>query len=211
MEHAAAVSPPAGGLAQRDREILAFERQWWKYAGAKEQAIRDLFGLSATRYYQLLNVLIDRPEALAADPWRSGPGRQRLSGASGCSATRPAGRTPTPQRPATTSQPPPTHSCRPPTASAQSSTAARRPHGCAACTAAGRSTCGSTARKGARSRGGVARAGAERRSLASLRCSNRVPRPVATGSARCAPTPPARSWRSTTTARSLLRTRSCAR
>jgi hypothetical protein len=56
------------GLSQRDREILAFERQWWKYAGAKETAIRDLFDLSATRYYQVLNALIDRPEALVADP-----------------------------------------------------------------------------------------------------------------------------------------------
>ena len=58
----------SGGLSERDREILAFERQWWKYAGAKESAIRDLFGMSATRYYQVLNALIDRPEALVADP-----------------------------------------------------------------------------------------------------------------------------------------------
>jgi Protein of unknown function (DUF3263) len=58
---------PADGLTRREREILAFERQWWKYAGAKEQAIRDLFDMSATRYYQVLNSLIDRPEALAAD------------------------------------------------------------------------------------------------------------------------------------------------
>jgi len=58
----------AGALARRDREILAFERQWWKYAGAKEQAIRELFDMSATRYYQVLNSLIDTPEALAADP-----------------------------------------------------------------------------------------------------------------------------------------------
>lgn len=56
------------GLSRRDREILAFERQWWKYAGAKEQAIRELFDMSATRYYQVLNSLIDTPEALAADP-----------------------------------------------------------------------------------------------------------------------------------------------
>ena len=56
------------GLTRRDREILAFERQWWKYAGAKEQAIRELFDMSATRYYQVLNALIDTPEALAADP-----------------------------------------------------------------------------------------------------------------------------------------------
>ena len=57
-----------GTLSGRDREILAFERHWWKYAGAKEQAIRDLFEMSATRYYQVLNTLIDRPEALVVDP-----------------------------------------------------------------------------------------------------------------------------------------------
>jgi hypothetical protein len=57
-----------GGLTRREREILAFERQWWKYAGAKEQAVRDLFDMSATRYYQVLNALIDRPDALVHDP-----------------------------------------------------------------------------------------------------------------------------------------------
>src|SRR6188474_687932 len=56
------------GLTRREREILAFERQWWRYAGAKEQAIRDLFAMSSTRYYQVLNALIDRTEALAHDP-----------------------------------------------------------------------------------------------------------------------------------------------
>jgi hypothetical protein len=55
-------------LSDRDRRILEFERQWWKYAGAKEQAIRDLFEMSGTRYYQILNGLIDAPAALAADP-----------------------------------------------------------------------------------------------------------------------------------------------
>jgi hypothetical protein len=55
-------------LSERDREILDFERQWWKYAGAKEQAVRDLFEMSATRYYQVLNALIDRPESVAYDP-----------------------------------------------------------------------------------------------------------------------------------------------
>ena len=58
----------ANGLSRRDREILAFERQWWKYAGAKEQAVKELFDMSATRYYQVLNAIIDTPEALAADP-----------------------------------------------------------------------------------------------------------------------------------------------
>src|SRR3954470_15959114 len=57
-----------GELSARDADILAFERQWWKFAGAKEQAIRDKFQMSATRYYQVLNALIDKPEALAQDP-----------------------------------------------------------------------------------------------------------------------------------------------
>ncbi len=71
MNAAGAVSSQpveTGELTERDRAILAFERQWWKYAGAKEQAVRELFDMSATRYYQLLNALIDRPEALEADP-----------------------------------------------------------------------------------------------------------------------------------------------
>ncbi|ALE75865.1 hypothetical protein AD006_07930 [Pseudonocardia sp. EC080610-09] len=59
---------PSRDLDRREREILAFEGQWWKYAGAKEQAIRELFDMSATRYYQVLNALVDKPEALAVDP-----------------------------------------------------------------------------------------------------------------------------------------------
>ncbi len=55
-------------LSDRDREILAFERQWWKYAGSKEQAIKSLFDMSSTRYYQVLNGLINNPAALAEDP-----------------------------------------------------------------------------------------------------------------------------------------------
>ncbi len=55
-------------LSERDRAILDFERQWWKYAGAKEQAVKEKFSMSSTRYYQVLNALIDRPEALVHDP-----------------------------------------------------------------------------------------------------------------------------------------------
>ncbi|WP_460697491.1 DUF3263 domain-containing protein [Nocardia thraciensis] len=56
------------GLSRRELDILDFERKWWKYAGAKEEAIRELFAMSATRYYQVLNAVVDKPEALAADP-----------------------------------------------------------------------------------------------------------------------------------------------
>jgi hypothetical protein len=58
----------SSALSARDQEILTFERQWWKHAGAKEQAVRELFDMSATRYYQVLNALIDRADALAFDP-----------------------------------------------------------------------------------------------------------------------------------------------
>jgi hypothetical protein len=56
------------GLGEQELAMLAFEQQWWKRAGAKEQAIRDTFGLTATRYYQLLNALLDDPAALEHDP-----------------------------------------------------------------------------------------------------------------------------------------------
>ena len=64
----ASVQVSGVGLSRREHEMLRFERQWWRRAGAKETAIRDLFGVPPTRYYQALNALVDRPEALATDP-----------------------------------------------------------------------------------------------------------------------------------------------
>ncbi|WP_372472117.1 DUF3263 domain-containing protein [Jidongwangia harbinensis] len=58
----------ATALTEREQQIIAFESKWWKHAGSKEQAIRDTFGLSSTRYYQILNGLLDNPAALAHDP-----------------------------------------------------------------------------------------------------------------------------------------------
>ncbi|PKQ17728.1 MAG: DUF3263 domain-containing protein [Actinobacteria bacterium HGW-Actinobacteria-8] len=63
-----ASSPGAASLSERDERILAFERQWWKFAGSKEDAVREEFGMSATEYYQVLNALIDSEPALAHDP-----------------------------------------------------------------------------------------------------------------------------------------------
>ncbi|KRC42618.1 MULTISPECIES: DUF3263 domain-containing protein [Oerskovia] len=68
LDEAGTETGTGSGLSERDQQILAFERQWWKYAGAKEQAVRELFDMTATRYYQALNALIDSPEALAHDP-----------------------------------------------------------------------------------------------------------------------------------------------
>jgi hypothetical protein len=62
------IAAPAGGLTRREHEMLAFERQWWRRPGAKETAIRDRFGMTPTRYYQVLNALVDSSVALATDP-----------------------------------------------------------------------------------------------------------------------------------------------
>lgn len=55
-------------LGARARAILDFERTWWLEAGSKEPAIRAQFGVSATRYYQLLSRLIDTKAAFDYDP-----------------------------------------------------------------------------------------------------------------------------------------------
>ena len=61
-------APPGGPLGDRERDVLHFERHWWRHAGAKEEAIRRQFGVGPTAYYQLLSRLIDDPAALAYDP-----------------------------------------------------------------------------------------------------------------------------------------------
>lgn len=66
IDHADDAHPSA--LSERDERILSFERQWWKHAGAKEEAIRLEFGLSAARYYQVLNAVLEKPGAIAFDP-----------------------------------------------------------------------------------------------------------------------------------------------
>ena len=63
-----AIQVGGSALSDRDAEILDFERTWWRASGAKEQTIRERFDMSPTRYYQVLNALIDNPAALASDP-----------------------------------------------------------------------------------------------------------------------------------------------
>lgn len=60
--------PQAGGLSALEAAILEFEGTWWSAPGGKESEIRARFDLSAPRYYQVLNGLIDNPAALAAQP-----------------------------------------------------------------------------------------------------------------------------------------------
>lgn len=55
-------------LSDRDRALLAFEAQWARHAGVKEEAIRAELDMSPARYYQLLGRLIDTTEAQQFDP-----------------------------------------------------------------------------------------------------------------------------------------------
>jgi Protein of unknown function (DUF3263) len=55
-------------LSPREREILTFEREWWKYADAKDAAVRERLAMTPEAYYRSLNAIIDQPGALAHDP-----------------------------------------------------------------------------------------------------------------------------------------------
>ena len=72
------MEPPEPDLSERSRDILEFERTWWQAPGAKEVAIRERFGFSGTKYYRLLNDLIDDPIALRHDPLTIRRLRRRL-------------------------------------------------------------------------------------------------------------------------------------
>lgn len=60
-------------LTEVQAAVLLLERSWWNFTGAREAAVLEKFGGSPTRYYQVLNVLIDSPDALAADPCHGEP------------------------------------------------------------------------------------------------------------------------------------------
>jgi hypothetical protein len=70
--YAGAMSEPMAaistGLSEQQAALLEFEKQWWALPGSKESEIRERFDISPTRYYQLLNALIDSEVALAHDP-----------------------------------------------------------------------------------------------------------------------------------------------
>lgn len=55
-------------LTESEQAILEFEKHWWRFEGAKQRAIREQLHLTPTRYYQVLNQLVDNPDALRAEP-----------------------------------------------------------------------------------------------------------------------------------------------
>ncbi|MBK9696352.1 MAG: DUF3263 domain-containing protein [Propionibacteriaceae bacterium] len=67
MSEPLAASPDAR-LSEFQTALLDFEKAWWALPSSKEAEIRERFEISTTRYYQLLNALIDTEAALAYDP-----------------------------------------------------------------------------------------------------------------------------------------------
>jgi len=59
---------PEASLSERDAAILDYEATWWEASGSKEAEVRERFDLSLPRYYQILNALLDDPDALAHAP-----------------------------------------------------------------------------------------------------------------------------------------------
>lgn len=59
---------PEPELDEVDLAVLAMERRNWPGPGAKERAVREELGISPTRYYQLLNALLDDPAAARHAP-----------------------------------------------------------------------------------------------------------------------------------------------
>ena len=55
-------------LSEREVAMLEFERQWWRNPALKNEHIRQQYDVSPIRYFQQLNSLISRPEALDFDP-----------------------------------------------------------------------------------------------------------------------------------------------
>lgn len=70
--HSTTTDAPAHDLQsareQRIRRVLDFEGGWTSHGGAKARAIRAEFGWTTTRYYQVLDGLLETPEALRHDP-----------------------------------------------------------------------------------------------------------------------------------------------
>jgi hypothetical protein len=55
-------------MTDLEREVLDFAALRWKYNGAQATAIRERFDWTSTHYFQVLNALLDEPDALIYAP-----------------------------------------------------------------------------------------------------------------------------------------------
>lgn len=57
-----------GELTELERDVLDIAGRNYRYAGSREADIRAELRIAPTRFWQILNSLLDRPEALAYAP-----------------------------------------------------------------------------------------------------------------------------------------------
>ncbi|ANA85246.1 DUF3263 domain-containing protein [Gordonia phage BritBrat] len=55
-------------MTDEERRMLDLAGERWNYPGNLEQMIRDEFGISLTRFWQIVNRLLDTREALEYSP-----------------------------------------------------------------------------------------------------------------------------------------------
>ena len=55
-------------MTEEERRMLDLAGQRWNYPGSLEQKVRDEFGISLTRFWQIINQLVDTEKALAYAP-----------------------------------------------------------------------------------------------------------------------------------------------
>lgn len=79
---------PADELSELAKHVLAFEHDRARHDRTKEAEIRVEFDMSPTRYYQVLNRLIDSPAALAYDPQLVGRLQRLRAARTGARAAR---------------------------------------------------------------------------------------------------------------------------
>lgn len=68
LSRTAATSATAADLTALEAAMLALERRHFPRPGDKVRAIQDCFQLSPTRYFQIVNTMIDEPRVLRHDP-----------------------------------------------------------------------------------------------------------------------------------------------
>lgn len=65
---AASTTDSTAELTPMEEALLEFERRYFPRPGEKERAIRDSFHMSPTRYFQIVNAMIDDPRIVRCQP-----------------------------------------------------------------------------------------------------------------------------------------------
>lgn len=68
LAQAATADPARAELSPLECAVLDLEHRHFPRPGDKERAIQDSFHMSPTRYFQIVNAMIDDPRVVHSDP-----------------------------------------------------------------------------------------------------------------------------------------------